>query len=262
MGNNKRKHLNIKEKLEIIRSLESGSNVTYLSKKYGIAKSTVCAINNRKQKIKNQAGNMLRLGGKRSTLKEGEFPKTEKRLYKWIIKQRSRNIPINGFMIKAKAIEINSKIKEGAKGFNASDGWLRNFKKRFGIRLLKISGEKLSCQSENVDPFIKKLEEKIKELDLCEDQIYNADESGLFYKSLPDKTYVVNAEKTAPGTKMMKQRITFLACTNASGTHKIKPLVVGKAKHPRCFKNFNLPVEYANSRNAWMTTKIFKNWFF
>jgi hypothetical protein len=47
-------------------------------------------------------------------------------------------------------------------------------------------------------------------------------------------------EKTAPGRKTEKQRITFLACTNSIGNHKVKPLVIGKAKTPRAFKN--LPV--------------------
>ncbi|GBN55241.1 Tigger transposable element-derived protein 4 [Araneus ventricosus] len=44
-----------------------------------------------------------------------------------------------------------------------------------------------------------------------------------------------------------------------TGTLKKTPLVVGKSKKPRCFKGVkNLPVNYANSYNAWMTSNIFK----
>jgi hypothetical protein len=79
---------------------------------------------------------------------------------------------------------------------------------------------------------------------------------------LPGKTYVALAEKTASGLKMAKQRIRFLGCSNASGLHKLKPLVIGKAKNLRCFKNFNNPIVYTHSKNAWMSAEIFKNCFF
>lgn len=102
---------------------------------------------------------------------------------------------------------------------------------------------------------------EIKKLGLSDDQIYNADESGLFWKLLPEKTYVSNSEKNAPGRKSEKQRITFLCCTNASGNHKINLLVLGKAKNPRAFKKCLCPVEYKTSSKAWMTSNIFNEWF-
>ena len=135
------------------------------------------------------------------------------------------------------------------------------FKNRYGVRFIKITGEKLSSQPELVDPFKKKLQAKVIELGLSPEQLYNADESGLYWKLLPEKTYVSSLEKNAPGRKTEKQRITFLACTNGTGSHKIKLLVIGKAKNPRTFKNFNCPVDYKNSKSAWMTTAIFKEWF-
>ncbi|XP_053948962.1 jerky protein homolog-like [Anastrepha ludens] len=78
---------------------------------------------------------------------------------------------------------------------------------------------------------------------------------------LPDRTYVSQTEKTAPGRKAEKARITFLACTNATGQHKVKPLIIGHAKKPRSFKAYDIPVDYRNSKNAWMTANIFREWF-
>ncbi|XP_037817425.1 jerky protein homolog-like, partial [Lucilia sericata] len=124
-----------------------------------------------------------------------------------------------------------------------------------------MSGEKLSAQSQFVNPFKIKLKAKIEDLGLSNDQLYNADESGLYWKLLPQKTYVTSLEKSAPGAKMEKQRITFLCCANASGSHKIKLLVIGKSKNSRSFKNFICPVNYRNSKSAWMTSSIFKEWF-
>lgn len=155
--------------------------------------------------------------------------------------------------MKAKAKSMHSRIQENKSNFNASDGWLQRFKTRYGVRFIKISGEKLSSQPELVSPFRRKLQQKIDEMGLTSDQLYNADETGL--------TYVSSLEKNAPGRKLDKQRITFLACTNATGLHKLKPLVIGRAKNPRSFKNFNCPVDYKNSKSSWMTAAIFKGWF-
>lgn len=194
------------------------------------------------------------------TLKMSTYAKMEKALYKWFLKLREKNVPISGTMLQEKAKILQKKLDETSP-FTASNGWLNRFKQRYGIRLLTISGEKLSSNPELVDPFKQKLKNKIEELAILPDQIYNADESGLYWKLLPDKTYVANTEKNAPGRKVAKQRITFLLCTNATGNHKLKPLVIGKSKNPRCFRNFNCPVYYKSSKSAWMTTQIFKSWF-
>lgn len=37
--------------------------------------------------------------------------------------------------------------------------------------------------------------------------------------------------------------------------------MIGKAKNPRAFKKVKIPLDYANSKNAWMTELMFKNWF-
>ncbi|GBN73235.1 Tigger transposable element-derived protein 4 [Araneus ventricosus] len=44
-----------------------------------------------------------------------------------------------------------------------------------------------------------------------------------------------------------------------SGNEKLKPLVIGKSKKLRCFKNVkSLPVEYEANSNAWITTMIWE----
>lgn len=180
-------------------------------------------------------------------------------LYKWFLKQRERNEIVNKALIMQRARELHSKFTPD-KNFNASEGWFSNFKRRYGIRFLQISGEKLSSPVELIDPFKIKLKETMEKMEISLDQLYNADESALFWKLLPNKTYVAVNEKSAPGRKTDKSRVTFLACTNASGTHKIPPLVIGKSKSPRCFAR-KIPDFYASSKNAWMTSFIFKEWF-
>lgn len=184
----------------------------------------------------------------------------EKCLYNWFLKQRENHIPISGEIIKAKAKQLVKKIYH--REFLASSGWLTKFKNRFGIRLLKQTGEKLSSEAGLVGPFKEKLAHTIKELNLPLDAIFNADETGLYWKLLPDNTYVHASETSAPGRKISKERITFLACSNATGKLKLKPLIIGKSKNPRSFRNNNLPVDYSHSKSAWMNTSIFRKWFF
>lgn len=146
----------------------------------------------------------------------------------------------------------------------ASTGCLDKFKNRYGIRNLSIQGEKLSAAEETVEPFLEKLQKVIKERGLILEQIYNADETGLLWKCLPQRTLVSCRKKSAPGFKKAKDCLTVLGCTNATGTHKLKPVLIGKSAKPRCFKNVNmdaLPVIYKSQRNAWMNSEIFAEWF-
>lgn len=92
------------------------------------------------------------------------------------------------------------------------------------------------------------------------DDIYNADETALFFKCLPDKTFTFKGEK-CHGGKQSKERLTLLQCVNVSGTDKLPLLIIGKSKRPRCFKGVKtLPVDYANNTKAWMTKILFKDW--
>ena len=67
-----------------------------------------------------------------------------------------------------------------------------------------------------------------------------------FYGSVYRKELVSCREKSGQGFKQANDRLTVLGCTNATGTHKLKP-VIGKSVKPRCFKHVNmdaLPVIY------------------
>lgn len=201
--------LSLHEKAEVLEDINKGLNVTLSAKKYGIAKSTVCSIKNKRIQILERVGNTFRLT-KKCTLKKAEMPEMEMQLYRWFLAQRERNMPISGEMIKQKALNLCASLNISE--FKASDGWLQRFKERYGVRFLKITGEKLSSQPELIAAFKERLKRVIQEHEFNEHQIYNADETGLYWRLLPDKTYVSLAEKSASGLKISKQRITFLGC--------------------------------------------------
>ena len=43
-------------------------------------------------------------------------------------------------------------------------------------------------------------------------------------------------EKSTAGFKKLEDRLTFLGYNNATGTHNLKPVTIGKFAKPRCFK--------------------------
>ena len=89
--------------------------------------------------------------------------------------------------------------------------------------------------------------------------IFNADESGIYFRALPNSTYVDEwGKKYQKGFKTAKDRVTLLITCNMAGEKEDLSLI-GKSKAPRCFKDIKtLPLSYEFSQNAWMTGNIFE----
>ena len=91
--------------------------------------------------------------------------------------------------------------------------------------------------------------------------IYNGDETALFYKSLPHRTYCFDSDKPA-GSAKRKDRLTLLIITNMDGSDHRKLSVIGKSKTPRCLQKKykmqvkDMSVDWYASKNAWMTGEI------
>ncbi|GFO12527.1 tigger transposable element-derived protein 6 [Plakobranchus ocellatus] len=82
------------------------------------------------------------------------------------------------------------------------------------------------------------------------DDIFNADETGVFYKCLPDKTLDFKGN-VCIGGKKAKNRLTILLAANMSGSEKLPLLIIGKSAKPRCFNSTKkLPVEYAANKKS------------
>ena len=91
------------------------------------------------------------------------------------------------------------------------------------------------------------------------ENIFNADEFGLFYQCLPNKTYHLKGEKCS-GEKKSKVRLTEMAAASAVGD-KLPMFVMWKSKNPHCFKNVkHLPCEYKSPKKSWMNSDIFEEW--
>ena len=136
---------------------------------------------------------------------------------------------------------------------------MERWKKRHGIGQATVSGE---CASVN-DDVVKRCRENVLPDFLKRykpEDIYNMDETGLFYRMQTDKTSHFRGTKCSGG-KQGKERITLALTANMNGSHKLTPLAIGKFAKPRCFKNAtSLPVDYKHNTKAKMTSDIFKTW--
>lgn len=134
----------------------------------------------------------------------------------------SLGVPISSPILCEKSLELNKNCG-GSDNFKASASWLYNFKLRHGIRELQIRRNKSR----------RFLDEKV----LTAGDVYNADKTGVNWKSLPRNSLESCQESTARGFKVSKEKMTAMTCTKVAGTHKVPLLLIGKSRKPRCFKN-------------------------
>ena len=108
---------------------------------------------------------------------------------------------------------------------------------------MKVSGESGDMSGDCVRSWKERLPEILK--GYKNEDIYNLDESGCFWRTQPDSGFGERGKK-CKGGKRSKQRFTIAFMVSASGM-KEKPIVIWKSEKPRCFRGFDidaLPVKY------------------
>lgn len=148
--------------------------------------------------------------------------------------------------------------------FKASKGWAQNFFRRHGFKYKKTKGEELSSDTVAAKEYPEILRKMLEDDGYTRDQVFNADETALFWKKMPDSTYISQETKRARGMKPIKSRFSLLLACNASGTCKLKPLVLHTARNPRAYKNIGADqrgVFWRSNKKAWMTAATMNEWF-
>lgn len=245
----------LQEKLRIIEEVERNptEKKVHIAKRLGLPVSSLNTIIEKKQEIREQVKKCGTSAKKRKTRKEAKYSCMEAALFSWYQQARASRIPVDGNILREKARSIAARMC--IKNFVASNGWISRFKERHGLVYKKLAGESAAVDGSAVEEWGKNLPELVEGYEPKD--VYNADETGLFFNCLPDRTLALKGE-SCHGGKSAKDRITVLLCCNSDGSDKRIPIVIGKAAKPRCFKNIKkLPVQYYANGKAWMTTDIF-----
>uniref|UniRef100_A0A8C9SKK2 HTH CENPB-type domain-containing protein n=1 Tax=Scleropages formosus TaxID=113540 RepID=A0A8C9SKK2_SCLFO len=265
----KRTKIDLEMKMKMIKKYEGGQNLSAIARELGLSVSTVNTIVKNAARIKEHVKGCAPL---KSTIitkqRSGAIYEMEKLLMMWMEDQIRKCVPLSLMNIQAKARslyeDIKGKYPTACQSFVASNGWFHRFKNRVGLHN-KVSGDAASGDVAATESFSAMLKEIIKEGGYLQQQIFNVDETGLFWKKMPSQTCISEEEKEMSGFKAGKDRLTLLLGCNASGCCKVKPLLVYHSENPRALKGISkatLPVYYRSNPKASVTVAIFEDWFF
>lgn len=158
--------------------------------------------------------------------RDGKYPEVEKGLKIAIDVQNSligkHGVALSCDILKKRAIELHDNHYDD--DFSGSPGWFARFLKRNRYAGVKLSGEAGELSPEEIkikrDTFRNILAAAMEEGVIPVERIYNADQTALYYRKLPCKTYCsAEKRKDLRGVKQMKdkERLTLMVCTSAAG---------------------------------------------
>ena len=259
------KRLNDAQRLVIIRRSEEVPRPSnrQLAREYEVSEKTIRKIILAKDEIAERTtgrSEEVRLNTFRRSV--ARFPELEDRLYEWIQALRIAKMEVSPMIIISKALKVAADMGISAEDFSASWGWLRKFRLRKGLQSMLLHGE--GAEVDRDDPAL------LASLDLVYDlisqydpeNVYNEDETGLFFRLLPRYTILMPYEdvSTTRGKKKSKDRVTLCVCANSTGSHKIPCTMVGKAARPACISGKTWPLPYYNQKRAWIDGPVFTKW--
>lgn len=189
--------------------------------------------------------------------KDVKFKTIEDFMIQYISKIEEKDGFLTDALLKQKASKFAQET--GVHDFKASNGWLEKFKSRYSISLKALCGEKGRKTKEDYDDFYNDIKTVMS--NFSDNNIFNADETALFYKFMPTRT---QTRKHRSGSKNYKDRVTILLCCNKDGSEKLPPYIIGKHKSPRAFKKFDHLAfcQYTHNSSAWMSVVLFNEWLY
>ncbi|CAB4436503.1 unnamed protein product [Rhizophagus irregularis] len=115
-----------------------------------------------------------------------QFPELDKALQIWTSQAVAAGLPLTDTILQQKGLELAQMLNISEDQLKFTNGWVYRFKKRNGLQKIRFSGEASST------PLATLPEERLKLRNLLaaynEEDIYNADETGLFFRMEPDQT--------------------------------------------------------------------------
>ena len=195
---------------------------------------------------------------------------TEHYVYLWLTRRLNEGVSVDGQCIRETAREYyvgvcRKKNIRNPPQFTASKGWLQRFKSRCALKHAKYQGEISSADKEGAEAYIPVAKEIVLEGNYSPHQLFNCDETGVYWRRTPSSTFIPKEIKQAPGKKLAKDKFSVLLTCNASGDCKMKPLVIYKHAKPHSYRNMDmkkLPNCYwLHNSSGYMTQALSVEWF-
>ncbi|XP_069847648.1 tigger transposable element derived 5-like [Dipodomys merriami] len=275
-----RKAYSIKDKLQAIERVKGGERQASVCRDFGVPGGTLRGWLKDEPKLRwflEQLGGEV--GTQRKKMRLANEEEIDRAVYAWFLALRRHGVPLSGPAIQAQAEAFARQIHGPACTFKASHGWFWRWQKRHGISSQRLYGEaEPPAAGPAPRPPVK--EEPARppgapppparapaapppsEAGYGDEQIYNANVTGLYWRLLP--------EQAAPppggcGRRWPGDRVTVLLAANLTGSHKLKPLIVGHMPDPPSLRRHSqdrLPASYRYSPGAWLSRPLLRGWFF
>ena len=192
----KRNDLDLNAKIEIFKLLDAKESRKNISEKYGVDVSTISKLLKNREKIEEQfQSSTVPTSSKR--LRLSPYDSLEQGLLKWFKQTRASLLPVSGPLLAEIAERLAKEM--GITDWNCSNGFLERFKKRHGITFKAAAGESAAVDSDIVDDWLTRLPQILD--GYSPDDIFNMDETGIFFKLLPDRTLCFKNEDCHGGKK-------------------------------------------------------------
>ncbi|GBN33756.1 Tigger transposable element-derived protein 4, partial [Araneus ventricosus] len=119
------------------------------------------------------------------------YENVDKALLSWIKYARLQNAPISWNVLKEKSLEFANELGESS--FIANNGWLQRFNSRHNLSFKKLCGEAADFDSSSLKEWKDVvLRDILKRYESA--NVFNVDESRLFYRILPERTLCFKGE--------------------------------------------------------------------
>lgn len=257
----KRRSINFEMKIYIIKSYERGDTLTCIANTLGLNRSTVRTILNDKDRILQHVKELAPMQSTIISKKRSSFLENmENCLIAWLEDMNNRGIQVSIYEIQQQALSIYEQFKQElgerareVPNFRASRGWYSRFKTRASLRNIMVTGEAGNADETVIQEYVNTFDKIVKEGNYSACQVFNVDETGLFWKKMPDGTNISLEEKSMPGFKASKDRLSLLIGGNAAGDFKLTPLLVYHSENPKALKNItkaSLPVIWMSDQKA------------
>ena len=192
----KRKHkvLTVEEKLKICELVSLKVPYNEICSKYGIGRSTITDIKKKEAEFKafvdEATGNASAPSAK--AMKTSKFSELDAALFIWIRQMREKNFPVTGPLLSEKARQLFTMLYPNSNDqFTGSAGFISNFCRRHNLNNVSIQGEKVSADEVSALSFVQSFPNRIEGFN--KHQIFNCDETGLNYKCLTKRTYILES---------------------------------------------------------------------
>jgi hypothetical protein len=187
-----------------------GLSVQPSAEKYGISKSSAVNIIHRREEYLSDYTSNSNNGIKRKH-KDEDGNKIDELVFERFALQRAKCIPISEPFLQEKVKQFAARLGYQLDEFQASNGRLKIFCARHAISFRVISGETTSVNNATVEEWNKQLSTILE--GYGENNLFNVDETGFFYHTLPDPSLVLKIKECKVGKKS-KVRFTVLFCSN------------------------------------------------